>query len=302
MFEGTITDVRGIRVGHAQNHQAMTGCTFIGCNDHTVGAVDMRGGGPGTRETDAFSMLGSVPYVHGVMLSGGSAYGLASCDGAMAYLEEQNIGFDVQVAKVPIVGGAVLFDLGVGDHRIRPDFQMGYQAAKAASDESVQQGSYGAGTGATVGKRFGDAFLQKSGLGSASMRVGKATVGAIFAVNALGDLYDYRNGEKIAGACDPKSGEFVTAEKIAATAGRNTTIGVIATDAKLDKCQTHRLCMLAHDGLAMAIRPVHTPYDGDTAFALSTAEVEECADAVYMAAAEVCARAVYNAVMAVRQA
>lgn len=294
MFEGCITDIRGLWAAHQSDAVGKTGCTIVVAPKGAIGAVDVRGGAPGTRETDAFSPLNLVERVHAVMLCGGSAFGLCAADGAMRYLEEQGIGFDVAVAKVPIVGAAVLFDLGVGDPMARPTADMGYLAAKNANAEPLFQGPVGAGTGATVCKLLGPAGARQGGFGCASMKAGKGTVAAAFAVNALGNLYDYRTGACIKAPHIPGSG----AQGQENTAGTNTTIGVIATDVILTKTQAKRLAMLAHDGLAMAIRPVHSMYDGDTAFALSTAAVEENPDMVFAMAAEVVARAIYNAVTA----
>lgn len=292
MFDGCITDVAGIRAGHYTDSEAMTGCTFIMCEGGAVSGVDVRGGAPGTRETDAFSVNGSVPLMNGVMLSGGSAFGLASADGAMAYLEENGQGFDTGVAKVPLVGAAVIFDLAYGRADVRPDRDAGYAAAKAAygvASEKLEQGSVGAGTGATVAKLLGMDKAIKSGIGAASMNVAGATLAAIACVNAVGNIYDYRNGSLIAG-------HNVDLTGYTATPGENTTIGLIATDAKLDKLQAKRLAMLAHDGMAMSIRPVHTTSDGDTAFAMATGRVDSNVDILFAYAAEVFARAIQNAV------
>lgn len=289
MHDGCITDVEGIIAGHYTDSEAMTGCTMIICEGGAVGGVDVRGAAPGTRETDAFSELGAVPLMDGVMLSGGSAYGLASADGAMAWLEEHGTGFDTGVAKVPLVGAAVIFDLAVGDPKIRPDFEAGYAAAANATGDKLQQGSIGAGTGATVAKMAGMDKAIKSGIGAASMQVGGATLAAIACVNALGNIYDHNTGRMIAG-------HDMSAIMEAAMPGTNTTIGVIATDAVLDKLQAKRLAMLAHDGMAMCIRPVHTTADGDTAFALATCKKQANADLLFAYAAEVFARAIQNAV------
>ncbi len=291
MYSGCITDVMGITAAHATDEIGKTGCTLILAKDGAIGAVDVRGGAPGTRETDAFSPLNLVERVHAVLLCGGSAFGLRAADGAMQALEEMNIGFDTGIVKVPIVGAAVLFDLGYGDKKARPTAEMGYQAAMQATSGPLSQGSVGAGTGATVCKMFGAELAQKGGFGCASMKVGKATVAAAFAVNAVGNIYDYATGACILG---PKT--LLTEMKMPLP-GTNTTIGVIATDAILSKTQAKRLAMLAHDGFALAVRPVHTMHDGDTAFALCTAHVAENPDYVFAVAAEVVARAIFNAAM-----
>ncbi len=291
MYSGCITDVFGITAAHATDDVGKTGCTLILAKDGAIGSVDVRGGAPGTRETDAFSPLNVVDRVHAVLLCGGSAFGLQAADGVMQALEELNIGYDTGIAKVPIVGAAVLFDLGFGDKKARPTSAMGYQTVRQASQAPLMQGSAGAGTGATVCKMMGAQGVQKGGFGCASMKAGKATVAAAFAVNAIGNIYDYQNGSCVLAP------RMQTGDTIPPALGTNTTIGVIATDAILTKTQAKRLAMLAHDGLSLAIRPVHTMYDGDTAFALSTALVAENPDYVFAVAAEVVARSIFNAVM-----
>ncbi|MBE5780871.1 MAG: P1 family peptidase [Clostridiales bacterium] len=301
MFNGAITDVAGILVGHSTNSAAKTGCTAILAPDGAVGGVDVRGGAPGTRESDAFAEGAMVPLVHAVTLCGGSAFGLAAAQGVMDYLEEQGIGFDVGVAKVPLVGAAVIFDLGVGDAKVRPTAADGYAAAAAACKDDRSMGLVGAGTGATVGKLFGPAMAEAGGLGTASMKVGKATVGCIVAVNACGNIHDHTTGSIIAGSYNASLGVRHSVTDLLAFAGesgKNTTICCIATDAKLNKHEAHRLAMLAHDGYAMAIRPVHMLNDGDTAFSLCTGKVEEDANLIFAAAAEVTARAICNAIYA----
>ena len=299
MYNGNITDVEGITAAHVSDFQARTGVTIILAQEGAVGAVDVRGGAPGTRETDAFSPVNMVPQVHGVLLCGGSAFGLAAADGAMAELEQKGIGLDVGVAKVPLLGAAVLFDLGVGDPMVRPTAQMGARAVWEASQAPLTQGAVGAGTGATVGKLFGPQFAAPSGVGTASMRVGKATLAAAFAVNAVGQVYDHHTGARIQGARDERGKLIDTRDLLMPLSVTNTTIGVIATDAALTKAQAHRLAMLAHDGMAMSIRPVHTMNDGDTAFALATGKVKENPDLLFALAAEVTARAIENAVLSV---
>jgi L-aminopeptidase/D-esterase-like protein len=296
MFEGCITDVAGITAAHETDAKGKTGCTLILARDGAVGSVDVRGGAPGTRETDAFSPLGLVERVHAVMLCGGSAFGLCAADGAMSALEGLGIGFDAGVAKVPIVGAAVLFDLAFGDAFARPTAQMGSQLVFRADTAPLLQGSVGAGTGATISKHFGLENVQKGGFGCASMRAGKATVAAAFAVNAVGSVFDYRSGQPIAAGFPAQAGPATSP-----LPGTNTTIGVVATDAVLTRVQAKRMAMIAHDGLAMAIRPVHTMHDGDTAFALATMRVTETPDLIFAYTAEVVARAIYNAIMHAKQ-
>jgi L-aminopeptidase/D-esterase-like protein len=264
-----ITRVPGIRVGHATDPVALTGCTVVLCPTGTVGSGEVRGGAPGTRETDLLRPGMLVEEVHAVLLTGGSAFGLSAADGVMRYLEERGIGFDTEVAKVPIVPAAVLFDLGVGDPTVRPIPSAGYAACAAAS-EDVPEGSVGAGTGATVAKVRGLSHAMKGGVGTASVEQDGLVVGALFAVNALGEIVD-DDGNVLVGARGEEGEEGV--EPLDPAPG-NTTIGVVATNAKLSKERAHLLALAAHDGLARAIRPSHTIWDGDTVFTLATGEVE----------------------------
>jgi len=305
MYEGYITDVPGIEVGHAQDVKGGTGCTVVICREGAVGGVDVRGSAPGTRETDLLRPTNLVQKIHAVALCGGSAFGLAAANGVMKYLEEQGVGFDAGVAKVPIVAGAVIFDLAYGDSQARPDENMGYQACKNASDGVVAQGSVGAGTGATVGKILGMKNSMKGGIGTASIRLpGGVVVGAIVVVNALGDVVEADTGRILAGARDPDTLKFIDSRRFLlengapgdAVAG-NTTIGVIATNARLNKEQANKIASMAHDGLALAIRPVHTMLDGDTLFTLATGDIEADVNVIGTAAVEAVARAVVNGVM-----
>jgi L-aminopeptidase/D-esterase-like protein len=279
---GAITDVAGIEVGHFTDTRRPTGCSVVIARDGAVGGVDVRGAAPGTRETDLLSPINLVDRVHAVMLSGGSAFGLATAHGAMQWLEEQRIGFDVDVARVPIVPAAVLFDLTVGDASVRPDAAAGYAACEAATRKAPAQGNVGAGAGAAVGKVFGKERAMKAGIGSASVTVDGVTVGALIAVNALGDIVDPDTAQVIAGARRATRGagarelldtrRAILAGKLPTPllAGTNTTIGVIATDAVISKAQANKLAQMGHDGLARSINPVHTMSDGDTLFMLGT--------------------------------
>jgi len=304
MYKGNITDVAGIEVGHAQDLKGKTGCTVVLCRKGAIAGVDVRGAAPGTRETDLMRPGNLVEKVHAILLTGGSAFGLAAADGVVKFLEEKGIGFDTGSIKVPIVAAAVLYDLEYGSATARPDADMGYQACLNASSNNILQGSVGAGTGATVGKLFGMKSSMKSGIGTASISLpGGIVVGAIVAVNAFGDVVDPRTGNIIAGAVYPETGEFVntvdyiiSSGKMYGFAGTNTTIGVVATNAALNKEQANRLAMMAHDGLAKTIRPVHTMMDGDTLFTLSTGEINGDITAIGCAAVEAVARAVVNAV------
>ncbi|MCL4701783.1 MAG: P1 family peptidase [Burkholderiaceae bacterium] len=304
---GSIASVRGIRVGHHTDRRRATGCTVIIADAGATAGVDVRGAAPGTRETDLLAPCNLVDRVHAIMLAGGSAFGLDAASGAMRYLEERGIGIDVGVAKVPIVPAAVLFDLDSGDPRIRPDADAGYQACVAASANPPAEGSVGAGAGATVGKLFGRQRAMKGGLGSAALTVDGLTVGAIVAVNAVGDVTDPATGRVLAGArsadgdslLDTRAALLAGELPVAPLEGTATTIGCVATDAVLTKAQAQRIARQAHDGLARTINPVHTSYDGDTLFALGTGAAERPGNLLLLGvlAAEVVAIAVQRAVM-----
>lgn len=275
---GSITRVPGIEVGHFTDTRRPTGCTVILARDGAVGGVDVRGAAPGTRETDLLDPSNLVEKVHGIMLAGGSSWGLDAASGAVRWLEERGIGFDVVVGRLPLVPSAVLFDLLVGDMRIRPDAAAGYAACEAASRADPAEGNVGAGTGAAVGKIFGIQNAMKGGIGTASVTVDGVTVGALIACNALGDVVDPDTAQVIAGARTDDGKQLRDTRRALLRgelpkpllAGTNTTIGVIATDATITKAQAHRLAVAAHDGLARSINPVHTMSDGDTLFTLGT--------------------------------
>ncbi|MDZ7864237.1 P1 family peptidase [Acidovorax sp.] len=275
---GSITRVPGIEVGHFTDTRRPTGCTVILAREGAVGGVDVRGAAPGTRETDLLDPSNLVEKVHGIMLAGGSSWGLDAASGAVRWLEERGIGFDVVVGRLPLVPGAVLFDLLVGDMRIRPDAAAGYAACEAASRADPAEGNVGAGTGAAVGKIFGIHNAMKGGIGTASVTVDGVTVGALIACNALGDVIDPDTAQVIAGARTDDGRQLRDTRRALLRgeapkpllAGTNTTIGVIATDATITKVQAHRLAVAAHDGLARSINPVHTMSDGDTLFTLGT--------------------------------
>jgi L-aminopeptidase/D-esterase-like protein len=311
-------DVPGILVGHDTNLEAGTGCTVVVCEWPAVGGVDVRGGGPATRETDLLDPRNTVTQVHAVLLTGGSAYGLDAAAGVMRVLEARGVGYDMQVARVPIVPAAALFDLGLGSASVRPDAAAGQRATEAAAGP-LARGSVGAGTGATVGKLGGLALMMKGGLGSASATLaGGAVVGAVVAVNALGDVYDAATGALLAGARHPSGAGWLVdlgpplaypfgEDASPAVPHANTCIAVVATSLPLSKAEAGKLAQMAHDGLALAIRPTHTPFDGDTIFALSLARAEARAQApagvgplllaqVGALAAHVLARAVADAV------
>lgn len=277
---GNITDVPGIKVGHRENEEGITGCTALLMEGGAVCGVDVRGSAPGTRETDALDPINEIDRVHGICLSGGSAFGLDAATGVMRFLEEQGIGVDAGVAKIPIVPSAVLFDLFIGDPQARPTAQMGYEAAQAAQVGSFQNGNIGAGYGATVGKLAGPDFAMKGGLGSASF-AGKdgLIAGAIVAVNAVGDVKHPHTRQILAGARNPQTGQWLDCcayleqhAQSEALAGTNTTIGVIALNAKLTKAEAKKIAQLTQNALARTIYPVHTMLDGDTIFVLGTGE------------------------------
>jgi L-aminopeptidase/D-esterase-like protein len=262
-----ITRVRGIRVGHSTDLAGLTGCSVVLCPPNTVGSVDVRGGAPGTRETDALRPGTLVQEVHAVLLTGGSAFGLAAADGVERWLEERGIGFDVGVARVPMVPAAVLFDLAVGDPKARPDAAAGYLACDAANDGDVPEGSVGAGTGATVAKNPRPDLGWKGGMGNAAVEEGEVIVAALVAVNALGAIVE-DDGTPIAeNRGDPDAEPQMWP-------GANTTLGVVATNAALSKERAQLLAQAAHEGFTRAIKPSHTIYDGDTVFSLATGEVE----------------------------
>jgi L-aminopeptidase/D-esterase-like protein len=317
----SITDVPGIRVGHAQDDEALTGCTVVLCEKGAVGGVDQRGGAPGTRETDLLKPVNAVEKVHAVLLAGGSAFGLDAASGVMRYLEEHEIGFNTGVARVPIVPAAILYDLAIGRADVRPDAEMGYRAAASASADAPAEGNAGAGTGATIGKIFGMKQAMKSGLGTASMDIGGGIiVGAIVAVNAFGDVIDPQSGEILAGARSTKLGPvqlgspdyfadtLAVMKTLAGRAilklamSRNTVIGVVATNAKFTKTEATKMAQMAQDGLGRAIRPAHTMLDGDTIFALATGQKKADVSIVGAYAAEVLAQAIVRAVKAAKPA
>ncbi len=318
-LNNAITDVRGIEVGHAQNEEALTGCTVILCRKGAVAGVDVRGGAPGTRETDLLNPINLVEKVHAIVLAGGSAFGLDAASGVMRYLEENKIGFNTGVAKVPIVPSAILFDLNLGRADVRPDSAMGALAAASARDLTASdppaEGNVGAGTGASVGKMFGMTLAMKSGLGTASMDIGGGViVGAIVAVNAFGDVVDPKTGEIIAGLRSGKVGPLRIGKKdqfadtlammknqigrgaLGFASRGNTVIGAVATNAKLTKAQATKVAQMAQDGIARTIRPAHTMLDGDVIFALSTGTKKADVSTIGAFAAEVMAQAILRAV------
>ncbi len=316
-LQDTLTDVPGILVGHSEDLRGATGCTVVLCPEGAVAGVDQRGGAPGTRETDLLRPMHLVERVHAVLLSGGSAFGLQAAEGVVRYLEEQGVGFPTPWGRVPIVPAAVIFDLGIGDPRARPTAEMGYRACQAASREAVRQGNAGAGAGASVGKILGMEHATKAGIGSASMALGEVRVAALVVVNAFGDVVHPKNGQILAGprvtfAAGQDTSPMQTFHSTLAlmrqnAEGRaqifgtvNTVIGVIATNARLNKEQANKVAQMAHDGLARAVVPAHTMYDGDTLFALSTGSHPCDISTLGACAAEVTHQAILKAVYEAR--
>jgi len=306
---GALTDVPGLEVGHATNLITWTGCTVVLAREGAIAGGVVRGLAPGTRETDLLRPATLVEKAHGILLTGGSAFGLAAADGVMRYLEEHGIGYDAGGVRVPIVPGAVLFDLGIGDSAVRPDATMGYAACQAANSKDQSQGNVGAGTGATVGKILGMGRAMKGGLGTASVRAGRLVVGALIAVNAFGDVVDPETGVIIAGARKAIGRGFADTRQAMrgmlirnVLAHTNTVIGVVATNARLNVAQANEVAAAAHDGLARAVRPSHTLFDGDTLFALAGDELEAHQTLVMDMAAEAVALAIVNGVRAARAA
>jgi L-aminopeptidase/D-esterase-like protein len=301
----TLTAIPGIRVGHATDRATATGCTVVLCPDGTVGGVDVRGGAPGTRETDLLHPSHLVDRVHAVVLSGGSAFGLATADGVMRWLAERETGWATPAGVVPIVPAAILYDLGIGTPA-KPDAAMGYAACEASGDAPVEQGSVGAGTGCRVGGMMGNALATKGGIGSACIDLGDGLrVAALFAVNAAGDVID-EAGSILAGLRAPDGGfaDTMTLMREMARAAtprttrENTVIGVVATNARLSKEAVNKVAQMAHDGLARAVRPAHTLYDGDTIFALATGQIDADVSAIGAFAAEATTQAIRNGVRA----
>ncbi|MGA9533537.1 MAG: P1 family peptidase [Anaerolineales bacterium] len=306
---GAITDVAGIRVGQVSHEAGRTGCTVVLAPEGTVGGVDKRGGAVGSRQTDPLDVMHVVQEVHAVVLAGGSAFGLDAATGVVRYLEEKGIGFDVGISRVPIVPTAILFDLGLGEGEVRPDADMGYAACQAAVADRPAEGNAGAGMGATVGKALGPAAAMKSGIGTAAIRLGESlVVGALIAANPFGDVIDPASGAIVAGVRNLGIGgrSFADARNVLRQLADgsemrfgpndNTVIGVVATNARLDKRGCTKVAQMAQDGVARAVRPAHTMFDGDTIFALATGEVDSDVNVVGTFAAEVVVAAILRAV------
>ncbi len=304
-----ITDIENVKIGNAEDSKKGTGLTVIICEKGAPGGLDIRGGGPASRETGLLNPLAAAEKIHAVLLSGGSAFGLGSADGVMKYLKEKNIGFETGIVPVPLCVASCIFDLGVGDKNAYPNSDMGYLACVNAQSNNYKDGNFGVGTGATVGKLMGMDFAMKSGVGSYAVSCGKLKVGAIVCVNALGDVYD-ENGKIIAGLlCDDKK-TFRNSEEVLYNMHfntenlftSNTTIGAVITNAKLDKTKMNKVAAMAQNGVARAINPVHTSADGDSVYALSVGDVLASVDVVGTLASHVMHKAIINAVKSAKSA
>lgn len=311
MQEISIMDFENLKIGQAENTQAGTGCTVLLLGKEGAPAgLDVRGGGPASRESELLKPMAAASVIHAILLSGGSAFGLDAAGGVMRYLEERDIGFDVGVTKVPLVCQSCLFDLTVGDGRVRPDAAMAYQACRNAETGNYRDGNFGAGTGATVGKLLGMERCMKSGIGSYAVQSGDLKVGALVAVNALGDIYDWKNGNKVAGVLAENRKDFLDGEQAMLQKTEvvdnkfvgNTTLGVVVTNARFDKAHLCKIAGMAQDGYARAIRPVHTTADGDSIYAVSLDQVEADQDVVGALGAQVMAQAILRAVRASKSA
>ena len=309
--EISIREIKGLCIGQTEDADAGTGCTVLVCERGMAAGLDIRGGGPASRDTHLLDPLTAAQSIHAVVLGGGSAFGLGAADGVMAYLEKRDIGFDVGVTKVPLVAQSDIFDLTVGDKSVRPDRAMGYAAAKNAMEApNYRDGNYGAGCGATVGKLAGMETCMKSGIGSYAIRLGPLQIGAVVVVNALGDVYDWKTGRKVAGLLTPDKKGFrdsvaLMQESIAVHENRfaeNTTIGAVVTNAAFTKPQLCKIAGMAHNGYARSIRPVHTSADGDSIYALSVGDVSADMDLVGTLAAEVMSEAILRAVTSAESA
>ena len=311
MKEISINEIGPIRIGQVENAEAGTGCTVFINDEGMHAGLDVRGGGPASRETPLLSTLSAAQRIHAVVLAGGSAYGLAAAGGVMQYLREKDLGFDVGVTKVPLVVQSDLFDLTVGDPNVYPDEAMGYEAARRAFEEpNYKDGNYGAGCGATVGKLCGMERCMKTGIGSYAVQLGELKIGAVVAVNALGDVFDWKSGKQIAGMLTEDRNAFARSpeemrKSIEAIKNRfvnNTTLGVILTNARFHKGSLCKIAGLGHDGYARSIRPVHTSLDGDSIYALSIGDVIADREVVGLMAAEVISEAITRAVTSAESA
>ena len=305
MKEISINDIGPLRIGQTENREAGTGCTVFVFDEGMHAGLDIRGGGPASRETPLLSPLTAAQRIHSIVLAGGSAYGLSAASGVMKYLSEHDIGFDVGVTKVPLVVQSDLFDLTVGDAFTYPDEEMGYEATRLAFEApNYRDGNFGAGCGATVGKLCGMERCMKTGIGSFAVQLGELKIGAVVAVNALGDIFDWKNGQQIAGMLTEDGKSFASSpdemrKSIEVVSNRfveNTTLGVIITNARFHKGSLCKIAGMGHDGYARSIRPVHTSLDGDSIYAVSVGDVAADREVVGLLAAEVISEAIIRAV------
>lgn len=299
-----ITEIENIQIGHAQNFKAATGCTVILCKKGAVTGLDVRGGGPASRESELLNPRATTDIIHAVLLSGGSAYGLDAAGGVMRYLEERNIGYKIGGGVVPLVCESCIFDLALGNFHVRPDQKMGYEACQDAEHSNCKSGILGAGTGATVGKICGPDRMMKSGLGCYAVQLEGLKVGAVVAVNAFGDVFDDKTGKKLAGLLNKEKSAFEDSEmeiyrqyELDAGFVGNTTIGAIITNAKFSKAQMGKIAAMAQNGIARTVRPVHTSVDGDSVYAMSVGEESGDVDVVGTLASQVMAEAIKQAVL-----
>ena len=311
MKEISIKEIENIKIGQVEDTAAATGCTVFLAENGMRAGLDVRGGGPASRDSQLLNPLMAAQEIHGIVISGGSAFGLGAANGVMKYLEEKGIGFDVGVTKVPLVVQADLFDLTVGDTFVRPDPEMGYRAAVAADKEqNYKDGNYGAGCGCTVGKVRNMEYCMKSGIGSYAVQIDDFKIGAVVAVNSLGDIFDYKNGRKIAGLLGEDKKSFADTIEVMKSSLEvvenkftgNTTLGVVITNAKFDKTQLCKIAGMTHDGYARSIKPVHTSADGDSIFAVSVGDLKVDQDLVGTLAADVMSEAIIRAVTSTESA
>ena len=311
IVEISISDIGPIRIGQVENTEAATGCTVMVCENGMRAGVDVRGGGPASRESQLLNPLMAAQSIHAIVLSGGSAYGLGAANGVMQYLEEHGYGFDTGFAKVPLVAQADIYDLSVGAADVRPDAEMGYEAAKRAFEApNYRDGNYGAGCGASVGKIAGMETSMKTGIGSYAMQLGDLRIGAVVVLNALGDVYDWKTGRQIAGLLTKDRTAFrSTADYMMSSTAAvdnkfvgNTTLAIVVTNAAFDKARLCKIAGMAHDGYARSIRPVHTSVDGDSIYAVSVGEIRADQDLVGMLAADVVSEAITRAVKSAESA
>ena len=305
MTEIPVTAIENIRIGQVENAEAATGCTVFICPEGMRAGLDVRGGGPAARESQLLNPLMSAQVIHAIVLAGGSAYGLGTANGVMTYLEEHGIGFDVGVTKVPLVAQSDIFDLTVGDTFVRPDAGMGYEAADLAlNSPNYRDGNYGAGCGATVGKAAGMDYCMKTGIGSYAVQLGELKIGAVVVLNALGDVFDWKSGQQVAGLLtEDRKALRSTSDLMKASTQvvenkftGNTTLAVVMTNAYFEKAQLCKIAGMAHDGYARSIRPVHTSADGDSIYAVSLGNVQADQDLIGSLAAEVVSEAILRAV------